>query len=143
MKHPDFAKRFNQALSESSYAGRSQKDVGKCLGVSQPTVNEWIKGEKLPSMKTGVRIAAKFRCGVEWLMTGKGEKSIGFLPEIPVFASVNRILMIAMSEVQIDGRDLSNPDIMRVCRACIDLDPEIKLTDDELREKIQMVLKTL
>lgn len=73
MKFPGFAHRFSKLLSKSDYADRSQKEIGIWLGVSQPTVNDWLKGEKLPSMETAIRVAGKLKCQVEYLLTGNGQ----------------------------------------------------------------------
>jgi len=77
MKHPEYAKRFRDLWKETEEAPKTQKELAKWLGYAQPTISDWLNGEKLPSMETAIKIAAKFGCCVEYLITGKGEKYPG------------------------------------------------------------------
>lgn len=81
MKHPDFAKRFNEAVAdayvERRIANDSQLTLGKSIGVSGVTIWSYRKGEKLPRMNTALRIASVLGVTVEWLLTGQGAKKSG------------------------------------------------------------------
>lgn len=76
MKYSEYAGRFKRLWSESD-APKTQKELAKWLDYSQPMINYWLNGEKLPSMDTAIKIANKFGVCVEWLITGKGEKRPG------------------------------------------------------------------
>jgi len=71
MKYPEYAGRFKRLWNESD-APKTQKELAKWLDYSQPMINYWLNGEKLPSMDTAIKIANKFGVCVEWLITGKG-----------------------------------------------------------------------
>lgn len=77
MKYPEFAKRFRSLWEESEEAPETQKELAKWLDYSQPTISDWVNGEKLPSMETAINICEKFDCCVEYLLTGKGQKRPG------------------------------------------------------------------
>lgn len=74
MKYPDYARRFRLLCVESG-APTVQKELAKWLGYSQATISNWLNGEKLPSMDTAIKLAYKFDCCVEYLLTGKGDKN--------------------------------------------------------------------
>lgn len=73
MKYPDYARRFRLLCAEAD-APKVQKELAKWLGYSQATISDWLNGEKLPSMDTALKLAEKFDCCVEYLLTGKGDK---------------------------------------------------------------------
>ena len=73
MKYIEYSARFNRCLNETD-APKKQKELAVWLGYSQPMINYWINGEKLPSMDAAIKIAAKFGVCAEWLITGKGPK---------------------------------------------------------------------
>lgn len=75
VKYPDFARRFRLMCKESN-APRTQKELAKWLGYSQPTINDWLNGNKLPSMDTAIELSTKFDCSLDWLMTGRGNTRI-------------------------------------------------------------------
>ncbi len=76
MKYSEYAGRFKRLWNESD-APKTQKELAKWLDYSQPMINYWLNGEKLPSMDTAIKIANKFDVCVEWLITGKGEMRPG------------------------------------------------------------------
>lgn len=41
-------------------SGRTQKEIAEIIGVSAPTMNEWIKGKKLPRMDKVEKLANYF-----------------------------------------------------------------------------------
>jgi DNA-binding XRE family transcriptional regulator len=71
MKYSAYAARFKWAWNESE-APKTQMELAKWLDYSQPMINYWLNGEKLPSMDTAIKISEKFGVRVEWLITGKG-----------------------------------------------------------------------
>jgi transcriptional regulator with XRE-family HTH domain len=76
MKYTEFAGRFRELWQESDLP-KTQKELAKKLKCSQPMVNYWLNGEKLPSMETAIRLSGVFRCNVEWFLTGSGPKRQG------------------------------------------------------------------
>jgi phage repressor protein C with HTH and peptisase S24 domain len=74
MRYPDFAQRFKTAVAECDTAPKTQADLGKWLGFSQPTINCWYRGEKIPSMSSAIKVCGKLGVNTEWLLSGKGSK---------------------------------------------------------------------
>ena len=72
MKHPNFAKRFNQAVSLAGVAS-TQKALSKLLGVSEVMIWSYRNGEKLPRMAMALKIADEFGVSVDWLLQGNGD----------------------------------------------------------------------
>ena len=86
MKYPDFAKRLAAVWKACERAPVKQTPLAKWLGFSQPTVNDWLNGKGLPSMDTAIKLADKFECSVEWLMTGRGSKEVNKESTDPFYA---------------------------------------------------------
>jgi len=82
MKYPDFARRLTLVWKDCADAPEKQTPLAKWLGFSQPTVNDWLNGKGLPSLDTAIKLADKFGVCVEWLITGKGQKSPGDPPDL-------------------------------------------------------------
>lgn len=78
--HEEFGKRLRGLIGESKYQGESQRKLGRRFEVSGPTVNEWLKGKKMPGIETAIRIALTIDVCVEYLLTGRGPKRPG-LPD--------------------------------------------------------------
>ena len=86
MKYPDFAKRLAAVWKACERAPVKQTPLAKWLGFSQPTVNDWLNGKGLPSMDTAIKLADKFECSVEWLLTGRGSKEVNKESTDPFYA---------------------------------------------------------
>ena len=71
MKHPEFAKRFKQALAHAGIKD-SQRELSKLLGVSEVMIWSYKNGKKLPRMAMAIKIANAFNTTVEWLLQGTG-----------------------------------------------------------------------
>jgi DNA-binding XRE family transcriptional regulator len=82
MKYSAYAARFKWAWNESE-APKTQMELAKWLDYSQPMINYWLNGEKLPSMDTAIKISEKFGVRVEWLITGKGSIRIDEIKQPP------------------------------------------------------------
>ena len=67
MKHPEFAKRFNQAVSLSGVES-TQKALGKLIGVSEVMIWSYRNGEKLPRMAMALNMAEIFGVSIDWLL---------------------------------------------------------------------------
>lgn len=75
--HAEFGRRLDRLIDESAYKGESQRKLGKRFDVSGPTVNEWLKGKKMPGIETAIRVALTLDVCVEYLLTGRGPKRPG------------------------------------------------------------------
>ena len=71
MKHPEFAKRFQYAVTQSGVKD-TQKSLAKLFGVSEVMIWSYKNGEKLPRMAMAISIADKLNTSVEWLLQGTG-----------------------------------------------------------------------
>ncbi len=60
-----------KALREKK--GYSQAELARLASVSQPTVNDYEKGKKLPTIVTGVDLAKALGVTVEELVCGSGK----------------------------------------------------------------------
>lgn len=76
MKHPDFAKRFKEAVAAAGVSD-TQDALAKLLGVSTVTIWSYRNGEKLPRMSTATRISKALGINVNWLLTGEGTMKTG------------------------------------------------------------------
>lgn len=72
MENLEFARRFKEAC-EASNAPSGQDQLGKYLGVSGAMVSYLRNGARLPSAKTGIKIASKLKISYDWLMLGVSE----------------------------------------------------------------------
>lgn len=50
----------------------SQLGVARKLGMSQGSVQQWVRGSSLPTLATAIDIAERGKVCVEWLLTGRG-----------------------------------------------------------------------
>jgi transcriptional regulator with XRE-family HTH domain len=80
-----FDKEYNPPMEYLDYAGRlkelqtnkgikTQIELSAWMGFSKSIISAWMRGEKIPSMDTALKIATMFDVCVEWLLTGKGPK---------------------------------------------------------------------
>lgn len=137
MKYPDFSARIRELWKESS-APKVQKELAKWLGFSQPTICDWLNGEKLPSMETAIKLSVKFGCNVNWLMTGIGDKYPNLTHkeaevDISDLSIDNRKMILTMIDALKKAQILS-----RLERGCKDLEylkdqllPPLEGKDDE------------
>ena len=71
MKRP-FSDRLRQVVTHVGVDPESSTDIGRFLGISKQTVNEWLQGKE-PSRRYALLISE--RCGVSlhWLITDEGD----------------------------------------------------------------------
>ena len=72
MEYKDFAKRLKELQSEKGI--KTQIELSDWLGYSKSIVSAWMRGEKIPSMDTSIKLSDKFGCNAEWLLRGIGKK---------------------------------------------------------------------
>lgn len=109
MKYSAYAARFKWAWNESE-APKTQMELAKWLDYSQPMINYWLNGEKLPSMDTAIKISEKFGVRVEWLITGKGSIRIDEIkqPSSPLFDKINQLCPEQQQIIELMVDQLSN-----------------------------------
>ena len=72
-----FWKRLTSALRDRNLP-TAQGAVGKMCSpkLSQPAVFKWKSGSGLPTLDNAIQLARKAGVQVEWLLTGRGERSL-------------------------------------------------------------------
>ena len=88
VKYPDFSRRLNQLWKNNKSAPRNQTQLSKWLGFAQPTVNNWLNGNALPSLDTALKLCDKFGSNPIWLITGKGPVNIGDEIADPLYKNI-------------------------------------------------------
>ena len=78
MEYLDYARRLKELQTDKGI--KTQIELSAWMGFSKSIISAWMRGEKIPSMDTALKIAALFDVCVEWLLTGKGQKSQNDLP---------------------------------------------------------------
>lgn len=63
----------NNFAKQMKRAGKNQKDVANALGVSAPTVHDWLKGKKMPKMTNVQKLADYFGVNLSDLIEVKGD----------------------------------------------------------------------
>ena len=109
MKYSAYAARFKWAWNESE-APKTQMELAKWLDYSQPMINYWLNGEKLPSMDTAIKISEKFGVRVEWLITGKGSIRIDEIKQLssPLLDKFNQLCPEQQQIIELMVDQLSN-----------------------------------
>ena len=72
MEYLDYARRLKELQTDKGI--KTQIELSAWMGFSKSIISAWMRGEKIPSMDTALKIADKFDVCVEWLVTGKGSK---------------------------------------------------------------------
>lgn len=67
----EFSKRMD-LIAEKKFNG-NYSEFARAIGVSQPSLTRWIKGEADTSRTNLIKIAEAANVSVEWLITGNGE----------------------------------------------------------------------
>lgn len=98
-----FAERFNEIACELGYEGHGrQTNLARHYGLQQPSVKKWFDGDAMPEYEICKDLAIRARVHFEWLMTGRGPKSVDEYPiSDPRIAHVLK-LMEAMPEYKVD-----------------------------------------
>ena len=64
-----FGERLSKALND---AQKSQSELSRQLGISQPSVNAWVKDKNQPETKRVAEIASALDVDAGWLLDGRG-----------------------------------------------------------------------
>jgi len=75
-KNTEFAKRFEQALTEAG-PGLSDAVWAKKFGTTGEAVRTWRSGEGIPSGKNLIKICTILECSADWLLLGRQNIKLG------------------------------------------------------------------
>lgn len=92
-------------------SGKNQKEIADALGVSAPTVHDWLKGNKMPKMTNVKKLADLFNVKlsdlVEEKMTAEKSKKNDALADIVVrLKTNNEFLSVVETIAQLNDDDL-------------------------------------
>lgn len=98
-----FAERFNEIAKQLGYEGHGrQTKLATYYKKKQPSVKKWFDGEAMPDYEICVDLCKRARVHYEWLMTGRGPKSIDeYLVDNPRIAHALKVMQ-AMPEYKVD-----------------------------------------
>jgi hypothetical protein len=103
--HAAFAARLAEICTDQGLTPRGRQAAlvrmlkGRQVDVTQPAVKKWFDGDSLPDMEKCIEIAQWGRVCFEWLMTGRGPKSIDQLYPSKAIAHVAEVMQ-AMEPAQ-------------------------------------------
>lgn len=70
----EFSKRLKESLLDKWPGDRMQAVWAKSLGISAPTLSEWLNAQKMPGTEKLIEICLLLNVSVEWMSAGKGAK---------------------------------------------------------------------
>ena len=74
---PDtFAARFCECARDTWGDDASLREIAAALGVTAPTVGDWLRNRYTPPMDRCVMLACLFGVATEWLITGRGPRYV-------------------------------------------------------------------
>lgn len=79
-----FAARLNDCCDKAEIPPKGknrQATVAKRFSVSQKGARKWLEGEGLPTLEKAIEIAKSFRVALEWLLTGRGPRTVEEPPQ--------------------------------------------------------------
>lgn len=138
MKYPEFPKRFLALVLEQK-TNPSQAEIGKWLGVSQPTINSWLAGEALPGMNKATDVALKLNCCVEYLLTGRGPKRPGVDLTDETHRRIMQALVSAKAAIDHDGSQIAKDRSNELYRFAVDMALSGRVSDEHLQAFIAVM----
>ncbi|MGI4856739.1 MAG: helix-turn-helix domain-containing protein [Janthinobacterium lividum] len=89
IREMNISTRLKQAMSDRRVS--SQSALARSSGVPQPTINRILTGKSAnPDSHTLARLAVALSVSSEWLLTGRGDKPVGFpQPVVPAISGEN------------------------------------------------------
>jgi len=96
MEYLDYAKRLKSL--QVAQGIKTQIELSAWMGFSKSIVSAWMRGEKIPSMDTALKIADMFGVCVEWLLTGKGLKHPDDTPVLQNYINVTDLTPAQIQE---------------------------------------------
>lgn len=99
----------NNFAKQMKRAGKNQKDVANALGVSAPTVHDWLKGKKMPKMTNVQKLADYFGVNLSDLIEVKDDNRFDGCQQAPAtplqLTEQEEHLVISFRCLNDDGRE--------------------------------------
>lgn len=102
--------------------GKSQKDVADAIGVSAPTVHDWLKGKKMPRMHNVQKLADYFGVKLSDLVEEKVTEEIKEKGDIAADITIRLGIDIEFREVV--KRNFNDDEFFQLSKALCKLDSE-------------------
>lgn len=114
-----FTDNFEKYLRMS---GKNQKEIAAAVGVSAPTVNDWLKGKKMPKMQNVQKLADLFHVNLSDLVERKVTEKMGKNSDIMVEITVRMGSDLEFREIV--KRNYSDEDFFSLCKVLCKLDAD-------------------
>lgn len=103
-------------------SGKNQKEIAAAVGVSAPTVNDWLKGKKMPKMQNVQKLADLFHVNLSDLVERKVTEKMGKNSDIMVEITVRMGSDLEFREIV--KRNYSDEDFFSLCKVLCKLDAD-------------------
>lgn len=103
-------------------SGKNQKEIAAAVGVSAPTVNDWLKGKKMPKMQNVQKLADLFHVNLSDLVERKVTEKMGKNSDIMVEITVRMGSDLEFREIV--KRNYSDEDFFSLCKVLYKLDAD-------------------
>lgn len=103
-------------------SGKNQKEIAAAVGVSAPTVNNWLKGKKMPKMQNVQKLADLFHVNLSDLVERKVTEKMGKNSDIMVEITVRMGSDLEFREIV--KRNYSDEDFFSLCKVLCKLDAD-------------------
>ena len=101
-------------------SGKNQKEIAAAVGVSAPTVNDWLKGKKMPKMPNVQKLADCFGVKLSELVEKKVTKEMEKNSDIMV--DITARIGSDLDFREIVKRNFSDDDYFELCKVLCKLD---------------------
>ena len=101
-------------------SGKNQKEIAAAVGVSAPTVNDWLKGKKMPKMTNVQKLADCFGVKLSDLVEKKVTKEMEKNSDIMV--DITARIGSDLDFREIVKRNFSDDDYFELCKVLCKLD---------------------
>lgn len=101
-------------------SGKNQKEIAAAVGVSAPTVNDWLKGKKMPKMPNVQKLADCFGVKLSDLVEKKVTKEMEKNSDIMV--DITARIGSDLDFREIVKRNFSDDDYFELCKVLCKLD---------------------
>ena len=101
-------------------SGKNQKEIAAAVGVSAPTVNDWLKGKKMPKMTNVQKLADCFGVKLSDLVEKKVTKDMEKNSDIMV--DITARIGSDLDFREIVKRNFSDDDYFELCKVLCKLD---------------------
>ena len=101
-------------------SGKNQKEIAAAVGVSAPTVNDWLKGKKMPKMPNVQKLADCFGVKLSDLVEKKVTK--GMEKNSDIMVDITARIGSDLDFREIVKRNFSDDDYFELCKVLCKLD---------------------